>query len=231
MKLAVMQPYLFPYLGYYQLANSCDLFVFYDDVNYIKGGFINRNYLLTNNGVTRFTLPITKQSSFKKINELEFSGDTKKILKMIAQSYSKHPYFDDVYPIVVNIIEQKERLVSKVCASSIIAVFQYLEMDLNWVYSSECDYERCLDPQDRIVKICGSFKADAYINSIGGRNLYDHEGFKRNGIDLLFLNKFQRTYVQQNAKDGFVDNLSIIDLLMSCSKREIKSFLNGYEVC
>ncbi|HCR3455045.1 TPA: WbqC family protein, partial [Proteus mirabilis] len=98
MILAVMQPYLFPYIGYYQLAYHSDMFIFYDDVNYIKGGYINRNNILTKNGPQLFTLPVKKASSFKKINELFYQEDTRKILTSISQAYSKAPYFTSVFP-------------------------------------------------------------------------------------------------------------------------------------
>lgn len=100
MIVGVMQPYLFPYLGYFQLVHHCDKFVFYDDVNYIKGGYVNRNNILCNSKKQLFTLPVEKASSFKKINELSFQRNPKKIIRTIEQAYSKSTYFDEVMPLV-----------------------------------------------------------------------------------------------------------------------------------
>ena len=70
MKLAIMQPYLFPYLGYFQLIAAVDKFVFYDDVNFIKNGWINRNRLLISGKVNYITIPLSGASSFLKINQV-----------------------------------------------------------------------------------------------------------------------------------------------------------------
>lgn len=73
MKIAIMQPYIFPYIGYFQLINAVDKFIIYDDVNYIKQGWINRNKILLNNEDYLFTFPLKNASSYKKINEIELS--------------------------------------------------------------------------------------------------------------------------------------------------------------
>ena len=117
---AVMQPYLFPYLGYFQLINCSDNFIIYDDVNFIKGGYINRNYILSNGEKQRFTVSVPGASQNKKINELCYSGDVKKVLASIHHAYSKAPYFEKVYPLIEKILKRKERSISDVCLQSYI---------------------------------------------------------------------------------------------------------------
>jgi len=129
MILAVMQPYLFPYIGYYQLAYHSDFFIFYDDVNYIKNGYINRNTILTKNGRQLLTIPVNKASSFTKINELEFSSNVGKALASVTQAYSKAPYFSAVYPIIEQILTAENRSVSQMASRSVIEVFKYLKLD------------------------------------------------------------------------------------------------------
>lgn len=221
MNLAIMQPYLFPYLGYYQLAYCSDMFIFYDDVNYIKGGYINRNNILTKNGKLLITLPVEQASSFKKINELNFSSNVKKILTTIYQSYSKAPLFNDVYPIIEKTLKDKNRNVANITSNSIINFFKYLNIDFNYCFSSELEYDKSLDAKQKIYEMCDIYQANRYINTIGGKKLYDKSEFKLKGIDLLFINNNSRNYQQFNNNGGFIGNLSIIDLLMNIQPNDI----------
>src|SRR5690606_3799363 len=100
MKIAIMQPYLFPYLGYFQLINAVETFVFYDDVNFIKRGWINRNQILVDNKAALFTVPLKKASQNKLINEIDMAIDEKwlsQFFKTIEQNYKNAPYFDDTF--------------------------------------------------------------------------------------------------------------------------------------
>ena len=161
-----MQPYLFPYIGYYQLAYQSDMFIFYDDVTYIKNGYINRNSILTKNGVQLFTLPVNKASSFSLIKDLLFSDNTKKVLSSISQAYSKAPYFEAVYPMLENIFLSKNRSVAYIASQSIIQVFNYLGLEFNYIYSSLIDYDRSEDARGKLYQFCDIFNADRYTNSI-----------------------------------------------------------------
>lgn len=229
MILAVMQPYLFPYIGYYQLAYHCDMFIFYDDVNYIKGGYINRNNILTRNGKQLFTIPVNQASSFKKINELEFSNNIKKVLATIQQAYSKSPNFELIYPIIEKVLLSDDRNVAKITSNSIIEVFKYLELPFNYEYSSNIDYDRELDAKNKLFSFCKLYNAKKYVNTPGGKNLYNKDEFKKNNIELGFIETDNIIYTQFN-NDKFESNLSIIDLLMNLSKDKILSILNKYHL-
>ncbi|WP_193016640.1 WbqC family protein [Proteus sp. FME41] len=229
MKLAVMQPYLFPYIGYYQLAYCNDIFVFYDDVNYIKNGYINRNSILTKNGIQLFTLPVIKASSFKKINELYFQENIKKILTSIYQNYSKAPYFSFVYPIIEKILTTNDRNVANITSLSVIKVFEYLSLNFNYKFSSTIDYERTNSAQEKIYNLCKIHNAKKYINSIGGMKLYNKEEFKKRNIELGFIESSITSY-SQITSSTFIGNLSMIDILMNCSKDEIINQLNNFKI-
>lgn len=224
-----MQPYLFPYIGYYQLAYHSDMFIFYDDVNYIKGGYINRNNILTKNGAQLFTLPVIKASSFKKINELFFQEDTRKILASISQAYSKAPYFTSIFPIIEKVLNERNRNVAHMASKSIIEVFQYLDMKLHYDFSSRINYNRENNAQEKIYELCKINNADNYINAYGGMSLYDKDEFKKRNIELNFINSTPTPYTQVNSNE-FIKNASMIDILMNCSKYEIINQLNNYTV-
>jgi hypothetical protein len=226
MILAVMQPYLFPYLGYFQLAHHCDKFVLYDDVNFIKGGYINRNNILSNGQKQMFTLPIEKASSFAKINELHFAANRKKIVKSIEQNYRKAPNFDAVMPMINEIFTAKETQVARLCRDSIVAVYDYLAIELDYCFSSELDYDKSAPAAEKLYAMCSLLNADKYCNMKNGEALYKKEQFKAKNIELSFLDMADLSYPQ--GKHEFVSHLSIIDVLMWNSKDDAKTLMQKY---
>ncbi len=227
MKVAIMQPYLFPYLGYWQLINAVDIFVIYDDVNYIKGGFINRNYIQINRKPFLFTLSLKKASSNKLINEIEVGDNKEKLLKTIKLNYKKAPNFHNIYDLIADIILNPEKNLSKYVAYSIFKISEYLDIKTKFMFSSEIPKNKSAKGQEKIIEICKILNATVYINSIGGINLYKKEDFKKEGILLKFLKPGDIKYKQWD-DNKFIPNLSIIDVLMFNKKDEIKDMLTNY---
>ncbi|MFE8073400.1 WbqC family protein [Marinobacteraceae bacterium S3BR75-40.1] len=228
MKVAVMQPYLFPYIGYFQLINAADVFIVYDDVDYINRGYINRNRILSPSGVIRFTVPVPGASQNKKISDLEFSPDVKKVVRAIEHSYAKAPFFEYVLPIVKNILENKERSIAALCIKSFEDIYNYLDIPQRIIKASELEYDRSADAKDRLIALTRKFEGDIYINAPGGRELYSKSYFKERNVELKFLRPLPVEYDQR--KGEFVPNLSIIDVLMHCPPREVVRLLNQYEL-
>jgi hypothetical protein len=228
MNLAVMQPYIFPYIGYFQLIQAADLFLIYDDVAYIKQGYINRNTILSPNGVTRFTVPVLGASSNKKISELAFSTNVSKVLKALEQSYSKAPQFPIVFPMIRETLEHEDRSVTMVCHNSYQAIFSYLGIEKQFKKTSEIDYDRTASARGRLITLCKKFNANCYINAPGGRSLYTKGDFSEQGVELKFIDSLPVKYKQNN--HAFVPNLSIIDVLMHCSSDEIVKLMKQYEL-
>ena len=228
MTIAIMQPYLFPYIGYWQLINAVDTFVIYDDVNFIKKGYVNRNSILSNGQSQLFTLELIGASQNKLINEVEVGNNRKKLSKTIKQNYIKAPYFEIVFPMIEDILNQEEKNLAKFIGYSLQQISNYLILDTKFIYSSEIEKDNSLKAQDKVLEICNILKADKYINAIGGQELYNKEIFKENGMELNFLKTELVEYKQ--FKNDFVPYLSIIDILMFNSKDEIKNMLNSYEL-
>jgi hypothetical protein len=232
-KIAIMQPYFFPYIGYFQLMQCVDHFVFYDDVNFIKGGWIQRNRILNSKGVIYISVPLIGASSYKKINEIEINLNEiaqSKLLKTVAHNYGKAPYFNDIMPIIQAVISDKNtQNLAQIAAKSTIAVAKYLNLTTTFCFSSELKFGKiATERADRLVEIVSGFKAKTYINSEGGKALYSKVFFESNGIELKFI-KPHLTEYRQNS-DEFVPGLSIIDVLMHNSKEEIISLLNKYNL-
>ena len=221
-----MQPYFFPYIGYWQLINAVDTFVIYDDVSYIKGGYINRNSLLGNSNSQLVTLELIGASSNKQINQIKIGNNSQKILKTICQNYSKAPFFEDFFPVLVKLLSNKEKALSRFIGDSLIVISQYLNLDTNFVYSSDICNDKKLNSQARLIEISKLLNANYYVNSIGGTKLYNKDIFSENDIDLRFIKSDLISYRQFN--NSFVPNLSIIDVIMFNSIDDIKLMLNRY---
>ena len=233
MKAAIMQPYLFPYIGYFQLINAVDTFVFFDDVNFIKKGFINRNNLLINRERTPFTISCKKISQNKFINQTEINFDLKeaaKLLHTIKLNYSKAPYFKEVYPLLEDFFSSNnKKFISEMAADSIMLVAKYLNINTTFKYSSISHHDSIsLKGEDRIISICVKEKVNQYFNPIGGVDLYNKSKFKAYNIDLNFLKPNAISYKQFN--NDFVPWLSIIDVLMFNSVNNVKQQLNNYDL-
>lgn len=229
-----MQPYLFPYIGYFQLVNAVNKFVVYDDVNFIKGGWINRNNLLINKKSKLFTVPLDKPSPFALINEthlnIKFYETWKvKFLRSIEQSYKKAPFYKEVYALVEEILENENNsLISKLAVDGIKSICNYLRIETEIVVTSEIYNNKQFKAQERVLNICNIEKASQYINVIGGVELYSKEVFKQNGVQLKFIKSDAISYKQFD--NEFVPWLSIIDVLMFNSVEEARNLIKQFEL-
>lgn len=228
MKIAVMQPYLFAYIGYWQLINAVDTFVIYDDVNFIKRGYINRNNILQNGASQLITLELIGASQNKRINEISIGSNSNKLLKTIRQNYSRAPFLQDVFPMLDEILNNEQKELSRFLGFSLQKISNYLDIKVDFLYSSDIQNNKNLKAQDRLIEISKILNATDYINLIGGIHLYDKEVFLQNGINLSFLNSSQIFYKQFS--NEFTPDLSIIDVLMFNDKDNIKSMLNQFQL-
>lgn len=231
--IAIMQPYIFPYIGYFQLIGAVDVFVSYDDIQYIKGGWINRNRILLNGLPKYITFPVKKGPLNFLINERFLADDIityekKRILASLRHSYSKTPFFSVIYPLLEDIINIDEKNVSRFAEHTQTEILKYLDINVEYKRSSELDFDKFLKPQDRGIEIVKKLDGKRYINAIGGLELYSSEEFAKNGIELRFLKSEVKPY--QQFSDDFVPNLSIIDVLMFNSKDDVRLILKQFSL-
>jgi hypothetical protein len=232
MKIAIMQPYVFPYIGYFQMIHAVDVFVFYNDVNFIKGGWVNRNRILFNNEAKYLNIPCKGISSYKPIKEIYINyslKDYNNILINIKQAYGKAPYFDKVFPMLERLIENRYNTISELAINSCIEISKYLNINTEFKVSS-IDYPSSygLERSTRLFNIIKQLDGDKYINAIGGQDLYNKDAFLNEGIELFFIKSNPIEYKQFN--NEFVPWLSIIDVLMFNTVDEIQLMLEKYEL-
>lgn len=231
MKIGIMQPYFFPYMGYWQLINCVDKYVIYDDVNFINRGWINRNRILINGQSQYFNLPMIGASQNKLINEIEVNTDSQvmgKKMRMLELAYKKAPYYKTVYPIICQIMNCGKRNMAKFLAYSIYVICDYLEIETEIIISSQIDKDNSLKGQDKILDICKILDGNEYYNAIGGRELYSYEAFERYNIKLAFIQTNNIKYKQFD--NAFQAGLSIIDVMMFNSVQSIKNMLDDYKI-
>lgn len=223
-----MQPYFFPYLGYFQLMTEVDAFVIFDDVNFINRGWINRNRINVNRAPHLITVPLKQASQNKLICEICMNDDLlwrDKLLKTIRQAYSRAPQFARVFPLVERIVRHPAGNLADYLRHSLINLRDFLGLGTEIISSSRRYENANLTGQSRIIDICLREHSGIYVNAIGGKELYEHTAFELAGVKLQFLQPALPPYDQSGAE--FMPGLSIIDVLMNNDGLSVTNMLNS----
>jgi hypothetical protein len=233
MRLGIMQPYLFPYIGYFQLIGSVDKFIVYDDVSYIKQGWINRNRILLNSADHLFTVQLKDASSYRLIKDIQVherlhTDWKRKFYKTLENAYRKAPYYEPVMNLIKATLESGETSISKISTESLKVVCEYLQIKTCFGESSTVYQNNHLLNAERVIDICQKENATSYTNAIGGIDLYRQEDFAAKGIRLNFLKPRPISYKQFSSE--FVPGLSIIDVMMFNSQTSITSYLKEFDL-
>ena len=228
MKIGIMQPYLFPYIGYWQLIKAVDTYVVYDDAAYIKGGWINRNNYLFINDKKLFTIQIKGASSYKLIKDIEIIDSFSNFIKMLKNNYSKAPYFLKTMELINKIISFDKCNLALFISNSIQVILDYLNINVDVILSSSVNKNDALKGKDKVIDICKVLNASDYYNAIGGMELYNKQEFLQNNIKLFFLKTNITWYKQFN--NDFIPGLSIIDIMMFNSIKEINLMLDNFDL-
>lgn len=227
-----MQPYLFPYVGYYQLMHAVDRFVVADDLAFIKGGWINRNRLLINGEPAYFTVPLKHHPADALIKDVDIDPKADRwrrtLLATIRNFYRRAPAFGAVYPMVERVLGGNFVKIAEMARASLREVCQYLDIRASIVDSSAAYGNAHLKGQDRVIDTCRAEGASDYVNAIGGRALYSHDAFVAHGIRLQFVETDAIEYRQ--FEPPFVASLSIVDLLMFNTRSEARGLLSRYRL-
>jgi hypothetical protein len=231
MKLAIMQPYFLPYIGYFQLIAAADVFVVYDNIKYTKKGWINRNRMLQNGADVMFSLPLKSDSDYLDVREralaADFSGD--KLLNQIAANYRRAPQFGATFALVEAIVRNPERNLFAYLHQGLLALCAHLAITTPIRVSSTLPIDHALKNQDKVLALCEAAGADQYVNSIGGVELYEGAAFRARGIELEFIRARPFEYPQLGAP--FVPWLSILDVLMFNPLDAVRAQVaSGYEL-
>lgn len=230
--IAIMQPYFLPSPSYFQLVKTVDKFIFYDDVNFRKKSWINRNYILLEGRKHLFSIPLRNASQNKLINEVDLAWCTqwkRSFLATVKHYYSTAPFFEVSFGLLSDLVSKNVTSIADLAIASVESVSSYLEFTTIFGRSSYLDpSSRAERREQRLISITKQLGYSAYANAAGGRNLYSSEQFKPHQIDLLFIEsqfpEYQQFYPQ------FTSGLSILDLIMFNSPQHCNFLLSKYTV-
>ena len=227
-----MQPYFLPYLGYFQLVHAVDAFVIYDNIEFSKGGWVQRNRILLNGTDSLFSLPIRKDSDFLDIRDRRladtFPVERGKLLRRIDAAYHRAPHYAQTMPLIETCVMYESDNLFEFIRHSVQLVSDHLGITTRFVVSSTLPTDRHLKGQDRVVATCRDMGCRTYVNAINGRTLYDRPTFEAHGIDLKFIQMHPVEYPQFG--HPFIPNLSIVDVLMFNPLARVRELLNAYEL-
>lgn len=214
MRVAIMQPYLLPYIGYFQLMSAADRFVVYDNIKYTKQSWINRNRIASQGQESFFTIPLKAGNDSADIAERSVaeSFNPSKMLNKFKGAYQKAPFFNDIFPLLEKVFRYEAENLFSFIFHSLHSTAEHLQIADNLIVSSAVPANHQLKGQDRVIAICKALDATEYINSEGGIDLYSRAAFSQQDIELKFLKSRPLEY-QQNS-GPFLPRLSIIDVLM-----------------
>ncbi|MBQ4771663.1 hypothetical protein F9U44_09155 [Pectobacterium versatile] len=230
-KYAVMQPYFFPYIGYFQLMAEVDVFVVYDNIKYTKKGWINRNRILLNGKDSTFSLPLKKDSDFLDVKDRVLSETFNRddLINKIRGAYRRAPYFKNVFPLLENIINYRDDNLFNYILYSLESIKGYLGLICDIKVSSSINIDHSLKSQDKVLAFGNALGAKSYSNPPGGISLYSQEAFSLHGMTLNFIQPNNIVYKQFD--EPFVAWLSIIDVMMFNSSDEVLHLItNEYEL-
>ncbi len=225
-----MQPYFLPYIGYFQLLKSVDEFVVYDNIQFSKAGWVQRNRLLQGGKDCLFSLPLKKGSDFLNINQRYLSDnyevDRDKLLRRINAAYSKAPHYSKVMPLIEQCFLYGSKNLFEFIHNSLMVIIDFLQIETKIVISSTINVDSSLRSQEKVIAICETTGAKEYVNAIGGQNLYDKSEFIKHGVELHFIKT--QDYSYQQFGDEFVRDLSILDIMMFNDTERIQQLMNNY---
>ena len=226
-----MQPYLLPYIGYFQLIAAVDLFVVYDRIKYTKKGWINRNRMLVNGADAMFSLPLKKDHDALEVVERELAPDFNRtrLCQQIRGAYGRAPRFGETFPVIEHIVQHPDNNLFRYVHHSLVALCRHLGISTEIRVSSTVAIPEDAKGQDKVLALCRALGATTYRNSIGGIELYSGRDFERAGVTLQFVRARPWEYPQFG--QPFVPWLSILDVLMFNPLEQVRERIHsGFDV-
>ena len=226
-RVAIMQPYFLPYIGYFQLIAAVDLFIVYDNIKYTKKGWINRNRILCDGHDALITLPLKAAADSLLVCERELAAefDPRRLLRQVTGAYRSAPCFDETLPLVERILGHGDRNLFGFIHHSIVETCRHLGLDTEIAVSSAFGIDHTLKAQDKVLALCRAAGAATYVNAIGGTELYSADTFRARGIGLRFVKS--RPFEYHQFGKAFVPWLSILDVMMFNPRDRVLAAIRG----
>lgn len=234
MKVAIMQPYFYPYIGYFQLIHAADRFILFDDVQYIRHGWINRNRVLKpGEGFQYIIMPLAahaRETPIKDIQPADADKNKDKILRQIEHYKKTAPCYNAVRALMGDSFSIHQNTIGQLNGHCLKTTCDYIGLDFKIELSSRMnfDYAQVQHAGDWALRMSEQLQATTYINLPGGKELFDPDKFDKSNIQLQYLQPGLKQYSQRRAH--FEPALSIIDVMMFNEPAAIKDLLNDYQL-
>jgi hypothetical protein len=224
----IHQLHYLPWLRYFQKIAKCDLFVVLDDIQYNKNGWQNRNKIKGSGGSMTITIPVFNKFQ-QTLDEVVIDNKTnwrKKHWQSLVTCYSKAPYFKEYAPELQKIYEKEWDRLNAVNYEMLKLFLSFLDIKTKLVRSSELDIPGMAT--ERLIHMCKKLGADAYLSGAYAQEAYlDGEAFTKEGIRLDILEWQAPAYDQLFMVNGFIPDLSIVDLLFNEGDRSLDIIMRG----
>lgn len=229
--VAVMQPYVFPYVGYFSLVQACDRFVFFDDVNHRPRGWVHRNRILLGGRDHLFTVPLAGASQNGWIVDTrlhDLAAFRRSFISLLQQAYRRAPHHDAGMDYVEQVLAADCTTIAELGQRSVELACRRIGLERPFLCASQAfAVSRGIGRSERLMAITRALGATRYVNSIGGRALYEPGDFEAHGLELAFVEPQLRPYAQVGAQ-AFVPGLSIIDLFMHLDATEVRRHVAAF---
>ncbi len=237
MKIAIMQPYFFPYLGYFSLIKNTDQFILFDPVQFIRHGWIERNRTLKpDKGWQYIAVPLCKSSQATHIKDTNINQEENwqaKILAQLTHYKKKAPFYKQTIDVINSALDCKSEGIAQLNYHILKTVCQYIDIPFNCQIFSEMnlEIEAPQIPDEWALNICKKLdNIDEYWNPEGGATFFDKSKYDEANIKLVFVKPLLNFYSQRRGPENFENGLSIIDVMMFNSPEQIRKMLDEYEL-
>lgn len=236
-KIGIMQPYFFPYLGYFSLIKHTDEFILFDSVQFIRHGWIERNRILKpNEGWQYIAVPLQKHNLSTIIQDIKINNNEDwrtKIFAQLEHYKKKSPFYNETIDVVKKALSLPPTSITELNFQILQTVCEYLDIPFNCQIFSKMDLqiEPALDADEWALNICKALGyIDEYWNPPGGMEFFDRSKYEQAGIKLVFQKPILEFYSQRRGPENFENGLSIIDIMMFNSPEKINEMLDQYEL-
>jgi hypothetical protein len=235
MKLAIMQPYFMPYIGYFSLIKHTDRFVVFDTVQYINKGWINRNRIISESpkGFTYMTVPVKKLSRkmFIKDTLIDLSQKWKKKIRgQLAYYKKKAPFYFQIKNLMEDILMKEYQTITELNVEALSIVCKFLDMPFKYTIFSQdrMGINSVNAPDEWALEICKKMGATTYVNPPGGKSFFNKDKYEFEGVDLNYL--IMKLIPYKSVNGAYIPGLSIVDVLMFNDIDQVHMMMDSFEL-
>lgn len=217
MKVAISQSNYIPWKGYFDLIASVDVFVIYDDMQYTKRDWRNRNKIVSPLGLKWLTIPVEVSGKYyQKINQTKVADElwARKHLQQFTQNYKQSAFFNDIYQWLEIVYERSKDLTMLTDINTLFISEICAKLDINTTIKDSREFKLVEDRSDRLASICESLDAKTYVSGPAAKDYLDLIFFDEKDISVSWFD-YSNYPPYRQLSDEFNHGVSILDLMFN----------------